>query len=237
MTELILQPLTVGRCYVLSGTVEAEGASGVVFYAGNNETTYSISSPVYGDGDTISLEFTYPEGRYYQSLFMDITGTVQVNDMQLLLDEECAEGYCSECYSLEECREPEYLTLQWTNDDDGFGINYTSLPLVHSLTVKGGLRNADYTYDEDYHNTSAGRYFPVYVDSVKMQEMWVERVPEYIHDALRLGVVHDHFTINGESYSKAEGGYSPDWNTPQSLLAPVIVKVRKRTQDTKNINC
>lgn len=233
-----MSPLEEGRCYTLSGTVVASSGDGVIFYIGNDETTYTIGSPLYTNGQTIDLDFTYTVGRYYQKLFMDLTGeNIQVNDLRLELSPECAEKYCSECFSLEKCEEPEYLTLEWTNDDDGFGINYTSLPLVHSLTVKGGLRQADYTYDEDYHTTSAGRFFPVYVDSVKMQEMWVERVPEYIHDALRLGVVHDHFTINGVSYSKAEGGYSPDWSTPDSFLAPVIVKVRQRTQDTKNINC
>lgn len=237
MIELPLQPLTPGRCYVLTGTVSATSGDGVIFYIGNDEVNY-YATAVYRAGDTISYEFDYLSTQYIQKIKMDLTGDdIEVNDLEVKLDSDCAQEYCSECFSLEECEEPEYLTLEWTNDDDGFGINYTSLPIVHTLTVKGGLRNADYQYDEDYHNTSAGRYFPVYVDSVKMQEMWVERVPEYIHDALRLGVVHDHFTINGQSYSKAEGGYSPDWNTPQSLLAPVIVKVRKRTQDTKNINC
>ncbi len=116
-------------------------------------------------------------------------------------------------------------------------MNYTQVPLTHSLWIKGGLRNNDFPYDEDYFADSAGTDSPIYVDSVETIEMWVHDVPAYIHQALRLGVVHDSFTVNGTQYTKVAGGYSPDWDTPNSLMAPVIVKIREKYQDTKNENC
>lgn len=236
--ELPLIPLECGRCYIITGTlVSTSGSSNFAWSIGN---TYegTLFPVVSGLGD-FSQSFEYTGDILYETIYIENTNAPVIDNLELKLSEECAEEYCSECFSLEDeqCCSGEYLTLQWTNNDDGFGFNYTSMPLVHSLTIKGGLRNADYPYDEDYFNTSSGRFFPVYVDAVKTQEMWVERIPEYIHDALRLGVVHDEFTINGQTYSKAEGGYSPDWDTPNSFLAPVIVKVRKRTQNTKNVNC
>lgn len=238
MIELPLIPLECGRCYIITGTSSGlSDPESAVLYLGNTYNTTLLGS-VSTSGD-FTFSFDYTGDVLYETLFIDESGTFDITNLELKLSPECSEEYCSECFSLEDeqCCSGEYLSLQWTNNDDGYGFNYTSMPLVHSLTIKGGLRNADYPYDEDYFNTSGGRFFPVYVEAVKTQEMWVERIPEYIHDALRLGVVHDEFTINGQTYSKAEGGYSPDWDTPNSFLAPVIVKVRRRTQNTKNVNC
>lgn len=231
--------LTRGKCYTVSGTASGIGAGeSALIEVGNATTTDSVGT-VNADGD-FSFDFNYTaSATFYKSLYFIETGTFDITNLSLKLDSDCATQYCSECFDKNDCDYPgETLNLKWTNNTkDAFGLNYTAVPLTHTLTVKGGLRNYDYNYDEEYFNTSKGFNFPVYVDSIKQIEMWVHDVPEYIHDALRIGIVHDDFRVNNVKYTKVEGGYSPDWDTPNSLLAPVIVKLREQTQDTKNRNC
>lgn len=227
-----------GKCYTLSGTASGiGGGESAVFTIGNATTTTSIGT-VNSDG-AFTFDFNYTtSSTFFKTLYIEETGTFDITDLSLKLDSDCATEYCSECFNKDDCDYPcETLSLQWTNNTDAFGFNYTAVPLTHTLTIKGGLRNFDYSYDEEYFNTSSGRSFPVYVDATKTVEMWVHDVPDYIHDALRLGIVHDDFRINDINYTKSEGSYSPDWDTPNSLLAPVIVKLREQTQDTKNRNC
>lgn len=251
MAEFII-PLTLdqqlerGKCYLLTGTMAGRESGESALIQIGNDTTKDLLGTLVADGD-FSLPYSYTTSSpYAQTLYIaertgaDTDVDFQITDLALKLNPSCAEEYCSECFSLDNCGvapTKDYLHLEWTNNDDGFGMNYTGVPLIHSLWIKGGLRNEDYPYTEDYFTTSGGTHFPVYVDSVKTIEMWVEDVPAYIHDALRLGVVHDEFTVNGVDYAKAEGGYSPDWDTPNTLLAPVIVKLREKYQNTKNENC
>lgn len=241
MIRLILDTdLERGKCYKLTGYAIVQVPDTLSFYIGNETSKELIFTIPVSIGE-FELDFSYTTSdTYFQSLYVDINGDIDITDLALKLDPECATEYCSECFSLEDCTYPpnqELIFLQWTNEDDGFGFNYTSVPLVHSLWLKGGLRDDDYSYDEEYFTTSDGRNYPVYVDALKQQSLYINEVPAYIHDAIRLGVVHDTFKINGELFTKADGGYSPDWNTPNSLMAGVIVRVRQQTQDTKNLNC
>lgn len=240
MIELVLEPLTKGKCYIITGTMSERDTGESALFQIGNDVSKDVVGSITANGD-FSLSFDYETtATFYKSLFITENGDFNITNLELKLDTECATEYCSECFDLDNCgvsNSQEYLYLEWTNNDDGFGMNYTGVPLVHSLWIKGALRNADYPYEEDYFTTSSGTHFPVYVDSVKTIEMWVHDLPTYIHDALRIGVVHDLFTVNGVEYTKGEGGYSPDWDTPNSLLAPVIVKLREKFQDTKNENC
>lgn len=246
MIELVLEPLQRGKCYIFSGTMtDWVTGQGISVLIGNSTETFPLGAVATNGDFTFSFYYTSSD-TFYKSIYIlenPLTGdpaTFDIINLSVKLDPDCATEYCSECFELDNCgvsNSQEYLYLEWTNNDDGFGMNYTSVPLIHSLWIKGALRNADYPYEEDYFTTSSGTHFPVYVDSVKTVEMWVHDLPEYIHDALRIGVVHDSFTVNGREYAKADGGYSPDWDTPNSLLAPVIVKLREKFQDTKNENC
>lgn len=235
-----------GKCYIISGTITGiENDEDVQLRIGNDTST-ELLFLIANDGEfTVSFDYT-TSSTFFQSVYLvidtgaDPTYTWTIDDLSLKLDPDCASEYCSECFNLDNCGEnpnKEYLFLEWTNEDDGFGMDYTSVPLRHSLWVKGGLRNAGFPYEEDYFTTSGGNNFPVYVDSIKNIELWVEDVADYIHDALRLGVVHDHFYVNGVEYTKAQGNYEPDYDTPNSLLAPVIIKIREKFQNTKNDNC
>lgn len=230
-----------GKCYKLTGSAVVVFPEELSFYIGN-ETAKDLIFTIPSSPGSFELDFSYDsDDTFYQSIYVDLNGNdIDITDLAVTLDPECATEYCSECFQKQECPDPpnhEEMFLKWTNDDDGFGMNYTALPLVHTLWLKGGLRNDDYTYDEEYFTTSDGKNFPVYVDAIKQVSMYINDIPAYIHDALRLGIVHDEFSVNGTLYTKGDGGYSPDWDTPNSLLAPVIVKIREQIQDTKNQHC
>lgn len=248
MIRLLLDTaLERGKCYRLQGTAAANTIFSL--YIGNEtQKDFIIQMATSGSPANFDEAINYTTtSTLFNSVYVEdhsplfpSADPVDITEFSLTLDPACATEYCSECFSLEECTDPpnqELVFLQWTNEDDGFGFNYTSLPLIHSLWIKGGLRDDDYSYDEEYFTTSDGRNFPVYVDALKSQSLYINEVPAYIHDAIRLGLVHDTFKINGSLYTKADGGYSPDWNTPNSLMAGVIVKVREQTQDTKNQHC
>lgn len=241
------EPLVRGKCYLITGNLADRLAGESIQVWVGNSTDKELVTTIVANGD-FSLPFDYTtSSTVLLSLILIMNSNIKdeieydITELAVKLDPDCATEYCSECFNLDNCGDAptkEYLYLEWTNSDDGFGMNYTSVPLTHSLWIKGGLRNFDYPYlNEDIFTTSGGDAFPVYVDSVKTKELWVEDVPEYIHDALRLGVVHDTFKINGLDYTKEAGSYSPDWDTPNSLLAPVVVKLREKIQDTKNENC
>lgn len=226
-----------GKCYTLSGTLSGLGVGEeVLFQIGNETTQHDLLQTSSNGAFTVDFDYTTSQ-TFFKTLYVTETGDFDITDFSLKLDATCQTEYCSECFKLTDCYECELLTLKWTNNRDAYGFNYTALPLIQTLTIKGGLRNADYPYDEEYFTSSPGSHFPVYVDSIKTIELWVHDVPTYIHDALRLGIVHSDFRIDDVNYSKADGGYSPDWDTPNSLLAPVIVKLREQFQNTKNKQC
>lgn len=241
------EPLERGKCYLLTGVLSGRVSGEHFQIRVGNDTTEEFITTIVTNGDfSVPIDYT-ASSPFYKfvslTLFSNVNDTINfdITELSLKLDPECAQEYCSECFTLDNCGTnptKEYLYLEWTNNDDGFGMNYTGVPLIHSLWLRAGLRNEDYPYTEDYFTTSGGTHFPVYVDSVKTVELWVDDgVPAYIHDALRLGIVHDEFTVNGVEYTKGDGGYSPDWDTPNSFLAPVIVKLREKYQDTRNENC
>lgn len=247
ITLILDTPMERGKCYIVSGTITGIADNEDIQVRIGNSADSKLLFLIGDDGD-FEQQFDYlTSDTFFKSLILvidtgaDSTYDFEITNLAVKLDPECATTYCSECFNLDNCGvapTKEYLSLSWTNFDDGFGMNYTAVPLTHTLWIKGGMRNADYPYPtEDIFSTSGGDSSVIYADSVKTKELWVEEVAEYIHDALRIGIIHDDFRINGVPYTKEPGSYSPDWDTPNSLLAPVIVKLREKVQDTKNDNC
>lgn len=231
--------LEKGKCYIITGTMtNRDVGESARFEIGNDQTT-DIIGTITANG-AFSLSFDYEaDDTFYQTLYIFESGDFDITDLALNLDESCAVQYCSECFKLNNCvaDTPEVVYLEWTNNDNGFGINYESMPLIQSLYLTGGIRNMNYDYEEDNFIDSKNGFSVLYSSRTKLVELWIHDIPEYLHDALSAGIMHDEFTVNGVAYGKPEGGYSPDWETPQSLMAPVIVKLREKVQDTKNINC
>lgn len=128
------------------------------------------------------------------------------------------------------------MKLTWTNGNNAFGFNYTDFTFVQLLRLPDSVkRNAKYPEESNRPTFSDGSRATTYGKSVKIEEVQTEFLPEWIHDALRLGLIHQTFKIDDVEYVKQEGDYEPIWN--ESLDAPVIVEVGKASQVAANKEC
>ena len=63
----------------------------------------------------------------------------------------------------------------------------------------------------------------------------IAEMPEYLHDALAIGLEHDDFYVDSEKYTNEETEYLPKWRN-SSQLAPSEVVIIK-DQNLKNSSC
>jgi hypothetical protein len=127
------------------------------------------------------------------------------------------------------------LLLSWTNDENAFGFNYEDLNFQPQLRVKAKLWQPNYTKEKDVFKDSAGNRTILKSETSKEKLLTISEMPEYLHDALSIGVEHDDFYIDGVKYTNEESEYSPAWRK-SSQLAPVEVVVIK-DQFLRNNNC
>lgn len=247
--QLVLpEALEVGKCYTL--TFDSTGhdtypifftfnvTDNYTFYLTNPDGSHyvnmditSVGVDTVSDEGTLSVAITDP----ITSIWVHV-GSGEISNLELRLDPDCVTTYCSECFDLQDCETG--VLLQWFNDESGFGFNYSDMPFIQSMRVEGGIRipTSDYL-DETYYMTSGGEKGMIFNQVWMSRELWIHELPEYLHNAISVGIAHDHFFIDGVEYVKAEGGYAPDWNVPETLLAPVIVKIQEKTQNLFNDNC
>lgn len=228
--------LESGKCYYISGNIRILGGGDSVVVELGDGVTYDTIGTLSVDGG-FSIQFTYDADPVYSKIRLTRSGNPILYNLKLRLNSQCVDKICSECFKIDDC-EPahrEHLKLEWTNNEPGLGFIYNNF--VNSLYIVGGLRNADYAYDEETFVTADRRRFRPYTASDKTIELWIHDIPEYLHDAIAVGLVHDEFYVNGVRYFKVDGGYTPDWDTPNSLLAPCVVKISEFQRDVVNDNC
>jgi hypothetical protein len=127
------------------------------------------------------------------------------------------------------------LLLSWTNDENAFGFNYEELSFQPQLRVKAKLWQPNYTKEKDVFKDNAGNRTILRSETSKDELLTVSEMPEYLHDALAIGVEHDDFYIDSLKYTNEETEYTPKWRK-SSQLAPVEVVVIK-DQFLRNNNC
>jgi hypothetical protein len=127
------------------------------------------------------------------------------------------------------------LLLSWTNDENAFGFNYEDLSFQPQLRVKAKLWQPNYTKEKDVFKDNAGNRTILRSETSKDELLTVAEMPEYLHDALAIGVEHDDFYVDGLKYTNEETEYTPKWRK-SSQLAPVEVVVIK-DQFLRNNNC
>jgi len=105
------------------------------------------------------------------------------------------------------------LLLSWTSDENVFGFNYVNLSFTQYFRLSAKLRNPRYIYeDEETYVNSSGVGNIIHAYSYKVFEFTSTLLPEYLHDALRLGIIHTDFQVDGIRMLKDEGDYSPAWD-------------------------
>lgn len=143
------------------------------------------------------------------------------------------EESCSQCYDLgsHACTK----LLAWTNDDDGFGIAYSQVSIIHNLRVSAIFQNSRYPEKIDRFAFSDGTRKILYADGEKIWQLYFDYLPEYLHDAISSAKKHDHFYIDGVEYICSSDNYEPEWRK-QLLLAQSKIDVQRVTQQTLNQN-
>jgi hypothetical protein len=142
--------------------------------------------------------------------------------------------YVSDCINLKLAHDCTIL-LSWTNDEDAYGFNYSDLAFTQNLRVKAKKWHPSYTKEKNVFKDNAGNRYILKSETSKEEILTISEMPQYLHDALAIGLEHDDFYIDSVKYTNEETEYSPKWRN-SSQLAPSEVVVIK-DQLLKNNNC
>ena len=144
-------------------------------------------------------------------------------------------GVCSECF----CLGQEWggtMLLKWTNEDNAYGYIYVGTTMAHWVRVKARLKHPRWKKDIEMHATAVGKMIKLYSETYAIHVLAVEEMPDYLHEALALGLEHDDFRVDDDLYLSEEREYSPAWRK-STTVASVEVEGIKETQDNINKHC
>lgn len=127
------------------------------------------------------------------------------------------------------------LLLSWTNNDNAFGFEYVELLFHPKLRVLAKLWQPKYSKDKIIYKDSSGARSLLKSETSKEELLTIHEVPEYVHDALSLGLENDFFYVEGIKYSNEETQYTPRWRKSSQLSSVEIVIIKD--QNLKNSNC
>lgn len=144
---------------------------------------------------------------------------------------------CSQAFELSDEYTCTFL-LEWYNDEPAFGFYYNGDSSIrHSLRVEGKFRNPVFNGDKETFKDTAGTRKIVYAEKEEKKQLILKELPAYLHEAIAVGLDHDHFLVDGVEYVSKEGDYTPNWRK-SSNLAPVIIDLVKKEQgDMRNSYC
>jgi hypothetical protein len=143
------------------------------------------------------------------------------------------QSYCFSIKLLHSCT----LQLEWTNDQDAFGFNFSGLDFNPTLRVEGKLWKPRFVMvDKKVYDFSDGESKITNVRVYEDNEMAVKEVPAYIQRALSVGMNSDEFYIDNIKTLFPDEEITPAWRN-SSNLAPIVVIVRQSQQDLLNSNC
>ena len=241
MAIVSISPQSCDSCYVLrviiksyasgSTTIETGNYSGGVFTPYETVSTLTangfydieIDPSGYGCNTFNALRFTKT----------GFTGTYIINGMYIATS--CLPKLCSRCFQVttdDNC----LIELAWTNGRSFADLEYSNLNYVQTVWVKGELASPTYPLENSVFRYGNGDTQLTYGRRVKTMQLTLNELPEFLHDAISLGLIHDEFFINGEAYRLGSDGYEPIWRRT-SKLAPVIVEVFKKQENSRNQLC
>ncbi len=112
-------------------------------------------------------------------------------------------------------------------NDYGLGFNFTGdFKLYQRLAI---LRiSPKYPTEQDTYLYSTGRHKRTFAQSQKIWTMWVRKIDEWAHDALRTQLICDTLLIDGVEYFCPSDSYEPEWQENMNQnLAPVRIDLQK----------
>lgn len=128
------------------------------------------------------------------------------------------------------------LLLSWTNDDNGYGIDYETLGQVNKLRVNAKNWHPRPKSDRDIFEFSDGSKRIIYAKTDIQKSLTIQELPEYLVEALGIGKDHDHFYIDSEEYIVNDDELDVAWRK-SSQTAPVELSISKKTSNLINKNC
>lgn len=141
----------------------------------------------------------------------------------------------SECYSLQTIHECTKL-LKWTNEDNAFNIPYSEATIVHYLRLYAKKDRSRYPTVGDTFKKSNGESDIIYAAREKIWRLSFDYLPEYIHDAISIAKIHDHFFLDNVEYISPIANYDPEWRDKMSLSQSNI-EIQKKIDNNINYNC
>jgi len=223
----------LGTWYKLGdvGTITANGN-----YTFNIDITADLTVPVSTLNSQCTLEAATGLSRMSNfALRYNDDADVTLSFGGFYLDSTCQAGqYTSYCMEVggTDCT----VLIEWSNDKNAFGFDYENFNFTQSLRVNGQVWFPRYPEENNQYTGSTGVNTIVSAVNYKVNDVRLDEMPEYIHDALRLGRIHREFSIDGVDYVALPGEYTPDWDAYRSM-ATVTFEVRKRVENNENDNC
>lgn len=210
--------------YTVTFTINDYRDGGIYFILG------TTSSATYSNNGTYS--FTITPGIAFDSMFQIVSAvegtSLDIDNISVTVAyEDIVIDAKSECFHVcdqDNCT----ILLSWTNNTNSFGYYYTG-GYTNYMRLNARIRNAKINdLDFEPFKNSIGIMSMPYYNGQKVEELAVSPIPEYMHNALAVGLSHRTVTIQDVAYIRT-GAYTPDW-TDDSELAKVVVEVAKINQ-------
>lgn len=217
-------------------TANVQLASGGLFPIG---TASSIAS--------FSFDFEFIAGTNIVFSTPNDTGDFQIDNVTLKLQDKCkAVVFETECLKLIDdvsCNCGTIL-MTWTNNENAYGFDYENFSYTQRMRHCAKLYQPSYEKSGKInHLDSDGDREILYSRTTKIERFKLQDMPEYMHDALSIGVEHDTFKIgtvlspdDTVQYINEQDDYEPKWRN-SSLLADVELEMIKDNQNLVNSNC
>jgi len=247
-------PVLSNRCYnlefTLSGTSEDSPGTWDFIVTIDGQTIYQIDSATFtslGNADgTWTAQFTGISGDAF-NIHASNDSNFTLSDVSVKIAPECNIKMCSECISLKADHgcDGEVIKIVSTNDNDFLLSNNQYLDFTFwadwevQVLVFGRLDMDSFPYPmENVFKFSDGDKSTQYIDSEEVKELMIQRIPPFMHRAMRLALVMDNVQVDGERVSKVPSPYEPDKaDYSESKLTPVLVQVTPYNQRDINKLC
>lgn len=126
--------------------------------------------------------------------------------------------------------------LSWTNDNDAYGFDYSELEFTPIVRVEGKLWKPTYPKNKEVFVDNSGSGEILASKARKKYLLSVDRQPEYIHDAISIGLENHHFKVDGLELVNEDDDYVPKWVNSANIASAEVELFVKRL-DLNNSRC
>lgn len=194
----------------------------------------------------------YKDVAYAMPTWQDLIGTSSEGCYQIRINDTCAESSTlSMGFNVKETH-PCTIGVSFFGSVNGFGVPYeqfawVTYPYPISLTLRnkynfmrlqGYLLNAKYPAEVARYIDSGGSQRLYYGSNRKEKTMFIVECPEYVHDAIATGFLHDNLYFDSVRMQWLDSSYDPEWSGDNNYL--YLAKSRAQlgyfTDDNKSID-